>query len=393
MDKKTLKDLDLKGKKVFCRVDFNVPIKDGKIQDETRILAALPTIDYLIEQEAIVILASHLGRPKGKVSEELRLDPIAGRLSELLGREVLKTDTVYGKEVNTAISALSEGGVLLIENVRFEAGEEANSSELAEEFAKMADIYVNDAFGTAHRAHASTAGVAERLPSAAGLLMEKEIDVLGKALSNPERPFTAIIGGAKVDDKIEVIDHLLDKVDSLLIGGGLANTFIKASGHDVGDSLLEEERIDLAKEFMEKAKEKNVEFLIPKDVVIGNEFSEDADTDIVTIDEIPEGWQALDIGPKTRQKFRDVVENSKLIIWNGPMGVFEMEPFSGGTKGVANALAKSDGYSVIGGGDSAAAVEKFRLADQMDHISTGGGASLEFMEGKELPGIKALDDK
>lgn len=393
MDKKTLKDLDLKGKKVFCRVDFNVPIKDGKIQDETRILAALPTIDYLIEQEAIVILASHLGRPKGKVSEELRLDPIAGRLSELLGREVLKTDTVYGKEVNTAISALSEGGVLLIENVRFEAGEEANSSELAEEFAKMADIYVNDAFGTAHRAHASTAGVAERLPSAAGLLMEKEIDVLGKALSNPERPFTAIIGGAKVDDKIEVIDHLLDKVDSLLIGGGLANTFIKASGHDVGDSLLEEERIDLAKEFMEKAKEKNVEFLIPEDVVIGNEFSEDADTDIVTIDEIPEGWQALDIGPKTRQKFRDVVENSKLIIWNGPMGVFEMEPFSGGTKGVANALAKSDGYSVIGGGDSAAAVEKFRLADQMDHISTGGGASLEFMEGKELPGIKALDDK
>lgn len=393
MDKKTLKDLDLKGKKVFCRVDFNVPIKDGEIQDETRILAALPTIDYLIEQEAIVILASHLGRPKGKVSEELRLDPIAGRLSELLGREVLKTDTVYGKEVNTAISALSEGGVLLIENVRFEAGEEANSSELAEEFAKMADIYVNDAFGTAHRAHASTAGVAERLPSAAGLLMEKEIDVLGKALSNPERPFTAIIGGAKVDDKIEVIDHLLDKVDSLLIGGGLANTFIKASGHDVGDSLLEEERIDLAKEFMEKAKEKNVEFLIPEDVVIGNEFSEDADTDIVTIDEIPEGWQALDIGPKTRQKFRDVVENSKLIIWNGPMGVFEMEPFSGGTKGVANALAKSDGYSVIGGGDSAAAVEKFRLADQMDHISTGGGASLEFMEGKELPGIKALDDK
>lgn len=393
MNKKTLQDFDFKGKKVFCRVDFNVPMKDGEIQDETRILAALPTIDYLIEKGATIILASHLGRPKGEVKEELRLDPIAGRLSELLGQEVLKTDAVYGAEVDTAISALSEGGVLLIENVRFEAGEEANSPELAEEFAKMADIYVNDAFGTAHRAHASTAGVAERLPAAAGLLMEKEIEVLGKALSNPERPFTAIIGGAKVDDKIEVIDHLLDKVDSLLIGGGLANTFIKALGHDVGNSLLEEERVGLAKEFMDKAQKKNVQFLVPEDVVIGNEFSEDADTDIVSIDAIPEGWQALDIGPKTRRTFSDVIEKSKLIIWNGPMGVFEMEPFSGGTKGVASALAKTEGYSVIGGGDSAAAVEKFRVTDQMDHVSTGGGASLEFMEGKELPGIKALNDK
>lgn len=393
MNKKTLKDFDLQGKKVFCRVDFNVPLKDGVIQDETRILAALPTIDYLIEEGARVILASHLGRPKGEVVEELRLDPIANRLSDLIGKPLLKTDAVYGEEVDTAIDQLEAGDVLLIENVRFEKGEEANAPELAKEFAAMADIYINDAFGTAHRAHASTAGVAEKIPAGAGFLMEKEIAVLGKALQNPERPFTAIIGGAKVNDKIEVIDYLLDKVDALLIGGGLANTFIKAAGHDVGDSLLEVERIGLAQEFIEKAVEKGVEFIIPEDVVIGNEFSEDADTAIVSISEIPEGWQALDIGPKTRQKFREVIEKSKLIIWNGPMGVFEMEPFSGGTKVVADALAKTEGYSIIGGGDSAAAVEKFNLADKMDHVSTGGGASLEFMEGKELPGIEALDDK
>lgn len=392
MNKKTLKDLDLNGKKVFCRVDFNVPMENGEVVDDIRIRAALPTINYLTEQGAKVILASHLGRPKGTVVDSLRLDPIAKRLSDLTNKELLKTDEVYGSSVDQAISALSNGDILLLENVRFEAGEEKNDPELVAEFAKMADLYVNDAFGTAHRAHASTAGVAEKLPSAAGFLMEKEIEVLGKALQSPERPFTAIIGGAKVKDKIEVIDNLLDKVDALLIGGGLANAFIKAAGHDVGDSLLEEDRVELARVFMDKAKEKGVQFIIPEDVVVGNEFSEDAETKIVSIDNIPVGWQALDIGPKTRQTFKDIIAKSKLIVWNGPMGVFEMEPFSAGTKGVADALAKTEGYSVIGGGDSAAAVEKFRLVDKMDHVSTGGGASLEFMEGKELPGVAALDD-
>jgi len=393
MNKKTLQDLDVAGKKVFCRVDFNVPMNEGEVADDTRIRAALPTIKYLIENQAIVILASHLGRPKGKVDESLRLDPVAEKLSELLNKEVVKTDAVYGAEVEEAIAKLKDGDVLLIENVRFAAGEEKNDPKLAESFAKMADFFVNDAFGTAHRAHASTAGIAEKLPSAAGLLMEKEIEVLGKALENPERPFTAIIGGAKVKDKIDVIDNLLDKVDTLLIGGGLANTFIKAEGHEVGDSLLEADKVDTAKSFIEKAKEKGVRFEIPVDVVIGNEFSEDADTKVVSVSAIPDGWQALDIGPKTRKTYSELIAESKLIVWNGPMGVFEMEPFSAGTKTVADALAKTDGYSVIGGGDSAAAVEKFRVAEKMNHVSTGGGASLEFMEGKILPGVAALDDK
>lgn len=392
MNKKTLRDLDVKGKKVFCRVDFNVPMDGSSVTDDTRIRAALPTIRHLAENGAKVILASHLGRPKGEVKEELRLDAVAERLSNLLEKEVVKTDTVFGPEVDEAISGLPEGGVLLIENVRFEAGEEKNDKALSEAFAQMADLYVNDAFGAAHRAHASTAGVAELLPSAAGFLMEKEIEVLGKALENPERPFTAIIGGAKVKDKIDVIENLLDKVDNLLIGGGLANTFIKAEGHDVGDSLLEADKVDLAKQFIEAAKEKGVRFAIPEDVVIADSFSEDAETKIVPVSEIPAGWQALDIGPKTRKTYAEIIADSKLVVWNGPMGVFEMEPFSGGTKTVADALAKTSGYTVIGGGDSAAAVEKFRLADKMDHVSTGGGASLEFMEGKALPGVETLDD-
>ena len=392
MNKKTLRDLDVKGKKVFCRVDFNVPMDGSSVTDDTRIRAALPTIRHLAENGAKVILASHLGRPKGEVKEELRLDAVAERLSNLLEKEVVKTDTVFGPEVDEAISGLPEGGVLLIENVRFEAGEEKNDKALSEAFAQMADLYVNDAFGAAHRAHASTAGVAELLPSAAGFLMEKEIEVLGKALENPERPFTAIIGGAKVKDKIDVIENLLDKVDNLLIGGGLANTFIKAEGHDVGDSLLEADKVDLAKQFIEAAKEKGVRFAIPEDVVIADSFSEDAETKIVPVSEIPAGWQALDIGPKTRKTYAAIIADSKLVVWNGPMGVFEMEPFSGGTKTVADALAKTSGYTVIGGGDSAAAVEKFRLAEKMDHVSTGGGASLEFMEGKALPGVETLDD-
>ncbi|CDO03201.1 Phosphoglycerate kinase [Oceanobacillus picturae] len=393
MNKKTLQDIDVKGKKVFCRVDFNVPMKDGEVTDDTRIKAALPTIQYLSEQGATVILASHLGRPKGEAVEELRLDPVAKRLSDLLGKEVVKTDEVYGSEVNEALSRLSDGDILLLENVRFEVGEEKNDEQLAQAFADMADIYVNDAFGAAHRAHASTAGVAEKLPAVAGKLLEKEIAVLGKALENPERPFTAIIGGAKVKDKINVIDNLLEKVDNLIVGGGLAYTFIKAQGHEIGKSLLEEDKLDLAKEFMQKAKDNDVNFVLPVDVVVADDFSEEANTKIVDIEEIPADWEALDIGPKTREKYSQIVADSKLVIWNGPMGVFELNVFAGGTKAVAESLANTEGYTVIGGGDSAAAVEKFDYAEDMDHVSTGGGASLEFMEGKALPGVEALNDK
>jgi phosphoglycerate kinase len=394
MNKKTVRDVDVKGKRVFCRVDFNVPMQDGEVTDDTRIRAALPTIQYLSEQGAKIILASHLGRPKGKVVEELRLDEVAKRLGDLLGKPVLKTDEAYGEEAERGIAKLNEGDVLLLENVRFYPGEEKNDLELSKEFAKLADLYVNDAFGAAHRAHASTAGIAEHIPAVAGFLMEKELDVLGKALTNPERPFTAIIGGAKVKDKIGVIDNLLDKVDNLIIGGGLAYTFIKAQGHDIGQSLLEEDKIELAKSFIEKAKEKGVNFYMPVDTVVADEFSNDANVKVVKVDSIPSDWQGLDIGPETRVLYEKVISESKLVIWNGPMGVFEMEPFENGTKTVANALAAATNtYSVIGGGDSAAAVEKFHLAEKMSHISTGGGASLEFMEGKELPGVVALNNK
>lgn len=394
MNKKSVKDVELKGKTVFCRVDFNVPMKDGQVTDETRIRAALPTIQYLINNGAKVLLASHLGRPKGQVVEELRLTPVAKRLSELLGKEVKKADEAFGDTVKTEVANMNEGDVMLLENVRFYAGEEKNEPELAKAFAELADLYVNDAFGAAHRAHASTEGIAHHLPAVSGLLMEKELDVLGKALSNPERPFTAIIGGAKVKDKIGVIDNLLEKVDNLIIGGGLAYTFVKAQGHEVGKSLLEEDKIELAKEFMKKAEEKGVKFYMPVDAVVADDFSEDANSKIVPINEIPSDWEALDIGPKTAEIYSEVIQNSKLVIWNGPMGVFEMTKFAGGTRAVAEALAEAnDTYSVIGGGDSAAAVEKFHLADRMSHISTGGGASLEFMEGKVLPGVVALNDK
>jgi phosphoglycerate kinase len=394
MYKKSVKDVDVKGKRVFCRVDFNVPMKDGQITDETRIRAALPTIQYLIEQGAKVILASHLGRPKGQVNEEMRLTPVAKRLSELLGKEVKKTDEAYGDTVKSVIDSMNEGDVLLLENVRFYPGEEKNDPELAKAFAELADLYVNDAFGAAHRAHASTEGIAHYLPAVSGFLMEKELEVLGKALSNPERPFTAIIGGAKVKDKIGVIENLLEKVDNLIIGGGLAYTFVKAKGHEIGKSLLEEDKIDLAKSFMEKAEQKGVKFYMPVDAVVADDFSAEANTQVVPIEEIPSDWEALDIGPKTREIYRDVIQKSKLVIWNGPMGVFEIDKFAEGTKAVAEALAEAnDTYSIIGGGDSAAAVEKFNLADKMSHISTGGGASLEFMEGKQLPGVVALNDK
>lgn len=394
MKKKTLRDVHFQGKKVFCRVDFNVPMENGEVSDDTRIRAALPTIHYLIEQGAKVILASHLGRPKGKVVEELRLDAVAKRLSELLTKPVAKTQESYGELVEAAIGELQDGDVLLLENVRFYPGEEKNDPELAKAFANLADLYVNDAFGAAHRAHASTEGIAHHIPAVCGFLMEKELDVLGKALSNPDRPFTAIIGGAKVKDKIDVIDNLLEKVDNLIIGGGLAYTFVKAKGYEIGNSLVEEDKIELAQSFMKKAEEKGVKFYMPTDSVVADRFAADADAKIVDIDSIPADSMGLDIGPKTSATYRDVILNSKLVIWNGPMGVFEMEKFADGTKTVATALAEAkDTFTVIGGGDSAAAVEKFNLAEAMSHISTGGGASLEFMEGKALPGIVALDDK
>ncbi|QGM29307.1 phosphoglycerate kinase [Bacillus sp. N3536] len=392
-EKQTMSDVTLKGKRVFCRVDFNVPMEDGAITDDTRIRAALPTIQHLIEQGAKVILASHMGRPKGEVKEELRLTKVGEHLAKLLNKPVTKLDESIGEKVEHTISEMNEGDVVLLENVRFHAGEEKNDPELAKAFASLADVYVNDAFGAAHRAHATTEGIAKLLPAVSGLLMQKELDVLGKALTTPERPFTAIIGGAKVKDKIGVIDHLLDKVDNILIGGGLSYTFTKAQGHEIGTSLLEEDKIDLAKSFLEKAKEKGVNFYLPIDVVVADEFSKDANTKVVPIDQIPSDWMGLDIGPETVKLYDQVIKDSKLIIWNGPMGVFEIDAFANGTKGVANAMAETSGYTIIGGGDSAAAVEKFDVADKMDHISTGGGASLEFMEGKDLPGVSALNDK
>ncbi|MFD2867178.1 phosphoglycerate kinase [Kurthia populi] len=392
-EKKSVKDIDVKGKRVFVRVDFNVPMEDGKVTDDTRIRAALPTIQYLVDEGAKVILSSHLGRPKGEVKEELRLTAAGERLAELLGKPVKKLDESVGENVKAVVAAMEDGDIVLLENVRFHAGEEKNDPALAKQFAELADVYVNDAFGAAHRAHATTAGIAEFLPAVSGFLMQKELDVLGKALADPERPFTAIIGGAKVKDKIDVINHLLEKVDNLIIGGGLSYTFTKAQGHEVGTSLLEEDKIDLAKSFIKKAEDKGVNFYMPVDAVVADEFSKDANTKVVDIDKIPADYMGLDIGPKTAEIYADVIKNSKLIIWNGPMGVFEMDAFANGTKAVANAMAETEGYTVIGGGDSAAAVEKFGVAEKMSHVSTGGGASLEFMEGKELPGVVALNDK
>lgn len=393
MNKKSVRDVEVAGKKVFVRVDFNVPLENGKITDDTRIRETLPTIKFLIEKGAKVILASHLGRPKGAVVEELRLTPVAERLSELLGKPVAKANEAIGDAVKAQAAELKDGDVLLLENVRFYAGEEKNDPELAKAFAELADLYVNDAFGAAHRAHASTEGIAHHLPAVSGLLMEKELDVLGKALNNPERPFTAIVGGSKVKDKIDVINKMLEIADNIIIGGGLSYTFFKAQGHEIGKSLVDNEKLDLALSFIQKAKDLGKNFLIPVDVIVADDFSKDANTKAVNIDSIPADWEGIDIGPKTREIYADVIKNSKLVVWNGPMGVFEIEPFSHGTQAVARACAETEGYTVIGGGDSAAAAEKFGLADKMDHISTGGGASLEFMEGKALPGVVALNDK
>jgi phosphoglycerate kinase len=391
--KKSISDVDVRGQRVFCRVDFNVPLEGGKVADDTRIRAALPTIRHLAERGAKVILASHLGRPKGQVKEELRLTPVAGRLSELLEKPVEKADEVIGPSVAERVARLAEGQILLLENVRFHPGEEKNDPELAKAFAKLADLYVNDAFGAAHRAHASTEGIARHLPAVAGFLLQRELEVLGEALESPERPFTAVIGGAKVKDKIGVIENLLNKVDNLLIGGGLSNTFIKAQGHEVGKSLLEEDKVDLARRLIEQAGEKGVRLLLPIDVVIADRLEQPADIGAVAVGAIPPDRMALDIGPRTRERFAEVIRQSKLVVWNGPMGVFEQEPFDEGTNAVARALADSEARSIVGGGDSAAAIEKSGLADRIDHISTGGGASLELMEGKELPGVASLDDR
>lgn len=393
MNKKSVRDVEVTGKRVFVRVDFNVPLEDGKITDDTRIRETLPTIKYLIENGAKVILASHMGRPKGQFVDSMRLTPAAARLAELLGKPVAKADEAIGDAVKAKIADMKNGDVLLLENVRFYPGEEKNDPELAKEFASLADLFVNDAFGAAHRAHASTEGIAHLLPAVSGLLMEKELSVLGKALLNPERPFTAIIGGSKVKDKIDVINKMLEIADNVLIGGGLAYTFFKAQGHEIGQSLCDNEKLDTALSFIAKAKELGKNFMLPVDIVISDDFSANANTKIVDVDGIPADWEGIDIGPKTREQYAEVIKNSKLVVWNGPMGVFEIEPFSHGTRAVAQACADTAGYTVIGGGDSAAAAEKFHLADKMDHISTGGGASLEFMEGKKLPGVEALNNK
>lgn len=391
--KKSVRDIDVAGKKVFVRVDFNVPMENGEITDDTRIRETLPTIQYLIDKGAKVILASHLGRPNGQVVEELRLTPAAARLAEILGKPVFKADESIGDLVKSQVEQLKNGDVLLLENVRFYPGEEKNDAELAKAFSELADLYVNDAFGAAHRAHASTEGIAHHLPAVSGLLMEKELTVLGKALTNPERPFTAIVGGAKVKDKIAVIENLIELADNIIIGGGLSYTFLKAQGYEIGKSLVDNSKVELAKSFLDKAKAKGVQFLLPIDIVVADDFSETANKQTVSIDSIPSDWEGLDIGPKTRELYAKVVMESKLVVWNGPMGVFELNAFAEGTKAVAVACAETEGYTIIGGGDSAAAVEKFHLADRMDHMSTGGGASLEFMEGKALPGVVALNDK
>ena len=393
LNKMTVEDLNVKGKKVLVRCDFNVKMEDGVITSDKRIVASLPTIQYLIKNDAKVILCSHLGRPKGQVNPEFSMKPVAARLSELLGQEVKMAEDVVGESAKALAADLKEGEVLLLENVRFEPGETKNDEELSKKFASLAELYVNDAFGSAHRAHSSTTGVAAFLPSACGYLIQKEIEFIGGALENPKRPLVAILGGAKVSDKIGVITNLIDKCDTLIVGGGMAYTFMKSLGHHIGTSLLEEDKIDLAKEMMEKAKAKGVKFLIPVDNKVGKEYKPDTESLVVNSDEIPEGYMGLDIGPKTQEIFADAVKDAGTVIWNGPMGVSEWDNFAAGTIAVATAIANSNAISIIGGGDSAAAIQKLGFADKMSHISTGGGASLEYLEGKELPGIAALDDK
>lgn len=393
LGKKTVEDINVKGKKCIVRCDFNVPMSDGVITDDKRIREALKTVKYLKENGAKIILCSHMGRPKGEFNMKYSLAPVAERISELMGCPVAMATDVIGEDAKAKAAALGEGEILLLENLRFHKEEEKNAPEFAKALADFAEIYVNDAFGTAHRAHASTAGIADYLPAVCGYLIQKEIDVMGKALNDPARPFVAILGGAKVSDKIGVIENLIDKVDSLVIGGGMAYTFFKAKGWSVGNSICEDDKVELAKELMAKAEAKGVKMLLPVDTVVGKEFK--ADTEYMTVDScaIPDAWQGLDIGPKSVELFSETIKNAETVVWNGPMGVFEFEAFAVGTKAVAKAVAESGAISIIGGGDSAAAVEQLGYADKMTHISTGGGASLEFLEGLELPGIAALNDK
>ena len=393
LNKKTVEDLQVAGKKVLVRCDFNVKMENGVITSDKRIVASLPTIKYLIANGAKVILCSHLGRPKGEVVPEFSLAPVAARLSELLGQEVKMAKDVVGESAQTLAADLKDGEVLLLENVRYEKGETKNDPELSKKFADLAELYVNDAFGSAHRAHSSTAGVAEHLPAACGYLIQKEIEFIGGALENPKRPLVAILGGAKVSDKIGVITNLIDKCDTLIIGGGMAYTFMKSLGYNIGTSLLEADKVELAAEMMKKAEEKGVKFLIPVDNKVGKEYAPDTEAMVVESSKIPDGWMGLDIGPKTQEIFAEAVKDAGTVIWNGPMGVSEWEAFASGTIAVATAIANSDAISIIGGGDSAAAIQKLGFADKMSHISTGGGASLEYLEGKVLPGIAALNDK
>ena len=394
MNKKTVKDIDLKNKKVLVRCDFNVPMDENKnITDNRRIVAALPTIKYLLEQNCKVVLCSHLGRPKGEFKPEFSLKPVAKELSKLLGQEVIMAKDVIGEDAKTKAQNLKNGEVLLLENVRFHREETDNDPEFAKKLASFGEIFVNDAFGTAHRAHASTEGVTKYLPAVSGFLIEKELKFLGEALENPERPFVAILGGSKVSDKIGVIENLLEKVDTLIIGGGMAYTFFKAQGYNVGNSLCEEDKCELALEIMKKAKEKGVKFLLPIDNKVGKEFKPDTESKTVKSTEIPDGWEGLDIGEETIKLYKEELQNAKTIVWNGPLGVFEFDQFAVGTNEIARALGDISAIKIIGGGDSAAAVEKAGLAEKMTHISTGGGASLEFLEGKKLPGIEALMDK
>ena len=393
--KKTVKDINVQGKRIIARCDFNVPMKDGAITDDIRIVAALPTIKYLVEQGAKVILMSHMGRPDGEPNMKYTLKPVADRLSELLGQEVLfiSSPVVVDDEVKAAAEGLAEGQVMLLENVRFRKEETKNGADFAKELASLADIFVNDAIGTAHRAHSSTAGVADYLPAVSGFLIEKEVEFLGNAVENPKRPFVAIMGGAKVGDKIPVIENLLKKVDTLIIGGGMSYTFYKAEGLEIGTSILDKDSLELAPQLLKKAEEAGVKMLLPIDVVVADDFNNDAKSAIVDKDAIPADMMGMDIGPKTVELYKAAIAEAETIVWNGPMGVFEMENFAKGTRAIAEALAESKAVTVIGGGDSAAAVEQFGLADKMTHISTGGGASLEFLEGKILPGVAVLEDK
>ena len=394
MSKKTVKDIDLEGKKVLVRCDFNVPMDEQKnITDNTRIVAALPTIKYLLENNCAIILCSHLGRPKGEFKPEFSLQPVAKELAKLLDKEIIMAKDVIGEDATSKASNLKQGEILLLENVRFHREETDNDAEFSKKLAGLAEVYVNDAFGAAHRAHASTAGVAAYLPAVSGFLIEKELKFLGNAISKPERPFVAILGGAKVSDKIGVIDSLLEKVDTLMIGGGMAYTFFKAQGYGVGDSICELDKLDLATELMAKAKEKGVKFMLPVDTKIGKEFKPDTESKIVPWTEIPDGWEGFDIGTKTIEMFSEELKNAKTVVWNGPVGLFEFDQFAIGTSSIAKVLSEIDATTIIGGGDSAAAVKKAGLEDKMTHISTGGGASLEFLEGKKLPGIECLQDK